>query len=354
MKWKALAAGATLLSTVLLSYAQTSAIDEKKFVVIEGMEQWITIKGNDRSNPAILFLHGGPGSPLSPYAKAIFKEWEREFVLVNWDQRGAGRSFGRNAPEELDEAYILAHPLNLGQMTNDGIALTEYLLRYLEKEKIILFGTSWGTALGASMASVRPDLYHAYLGHAQLVDPATDIIQVYHKTQQIALKQKDSTSVEMLRSLGPPPYQQARHLGQLLRIVKQYERANATPAPAVWWKLHPEYDNVQDESDRIQGDDYSFIYYAGHQPMGIQGMINSVDFMRDRWRFELPVYLIQGEKDLLTPLEITRSYFEKIDAPEKDLTVVPEAAHGFNQAIVDVAYNILVTKIQPSIRRKMD
>jgi hypothetical protein len=59
MKWKALAAGATLLSTVLLSYAQTSAIDEKKFVVIEGMEQWITIKGNDRSNPAILFLHGG-------------------------------------------------------------------------------------------------------------------------------------------------------------------------------------------------------------------------------------------------------------------------------------------------------
>lgn len=173
MKWKALAAGATLVSTVLFSYAQPSAIDEKKFVVIEGIEQWITIKGNDRSNPAILFLHGGPGSPLSPYAEAIFKEWEREFVLVNWDQRGAGRSFGRNALEELDEAYILAHPLNLGQMTNDGIALTEYLLSYLEKEKIILFGTSWGTALGASMASVRPELYHAYLGHAQLVDPAT-------------------------------------------------------------------------------------------------------------------------------------------------------------------------------------
>lgn len=76
--------------------------------------------------------------------------------------------------------------------------------------------------------------------------------------------------------------------------------------------------------------------------------------MKGRWRFELPVYLIQGEKDLLTLLEITRSYFEKIDAPEKDLRVVPEAAHGFNQAIVDVAYNILVTKIQPSIRREMD
>lgn len=354
MKWKMFAVGAALVLTAWLSHAQSHAIDEKKFVEIEGIAQWITIKGNGRSNPVILFLHGGPGSPLSPYAEAIFKDWEKDFILVHWDQRGTGKSFGRNAPRDFDEAYILTHPLELGQMTSDGIALTEYLLRHLEKEKIILFGTSWGSALGVNMAGERPDLYYAYLGHAQLVNPSEDIIHVYHKTEQVALQQNDSSAVEILRSLGPPPYHQAKHLGQLLRIVKQYERANATPAPAFWWKLHPEYDNEQDESDRLQGDDYSFIYYAGHQPMRIQGMINSVDFMRDRWRFELPVYLIQGEKDLLTPLEITRSYFEKIDAPEKDLRVIPEAAHGFNQAIIDAAYIILSTKIQPSIRSKTD
>ena len=78
----------SLISITLV--AQTNAIKEEKFITLGGIEQWVTIKGNDRANPVILFLHGGPGSVMTPYADAIYGSWEKEFTLVNWDQRGAG------------------------------------------------------------------------------------------------------------------------------------------------------------------------------------------------------------------------------------------------------------------------
>lgn len=349
MKRKRLLAGITFMCAFSFSNAQ-DILNEKSYIKAEGIEQWITIKGADRSSPAILILHGGPGSPISPFSEAIFRDWEKDFIMVNWDQRGTGKTFGRNSPSEVDEEYLLTHPLDLEQMTADGIAVSEYLCKYLGKKKIILFGTSWGSLLGVNMASKRPDLFYAYLGHSQLVQPAADIIQVYHKTHQIALERKDSTGVEILHSLGPPPYHQAKHLGQLLRVIKKYEQESAIPAPAFWWEIHPEYDNERDETHRYQGDDYSFIYYAGHQPLGIPGMIHATNLTNNKTHFEIPIYLIQGEKDLLTPLDITTPYFEQIEAPDKKLFVVPEAAHGFNQAVIDTAYAILSTKVLPAIR----
>ena len=130
-------------------------VSQENFVLINGIEQWVTIKGNP-TKPVILFLHGGPGSPLSPYAEKLYKDLEKDFVVVQWDQRGAGRTFGKTAPEELTPEYLNENPLSLEQMTNDGIAVTEYLLKHLGKQKIILFGTSWGSALGVKMASKRP------------------------------------------------------------------------------------------------------------------------------------------------------------------------------------------------------
>jgi len=352
MKWKIPLAGIIFILTVSFCNAQNAAIDEQKYIKVEGIEQWITIKGEDRSNPVIFLLHGGPGSPSSPFSEAIFGDWEKDFILVNWDQRGTGRTFGRSAPEEVDENYWIQNPLTLEQMTADGIAVSEYLCQYLRKDKIILFGTSWGSILGVKMAIKRSDLYHAYMGHAQLVNPSEDLIQVFHKTNQLAHERNDSTAIELLRSFGPPPYHQAKQLGQLLRIIKEYEYENSIPAPAYWWEIPPAYDNETDELHRYNGDDYSFLYYAGHKPLGIKGMNTAVNFMEDGRKFNIPVYLVQGEEDILTPLAITVKYFEKIEAPDKKLVVVPATAHGFNQPVIDAVYTLLSEKILPPIQNK--
>ena len=161
-------------------------INEERFIKINGIEQWVTIKG-DRSKPVVLFLHGGPGSPITPYADGVYGNWEKDFVLVQWDQRGTGRTYGRNAPEELTPEFLKSNPLTIGQMTADGVELAKYLIQYLGKEKMILFGTSWGSVLGVKMATAQPDLFYAYIGHSQIVDPSSAASVASRKSARVVV-----------------------------------------------------------------------------------------------------------------------------------------------------------------------
>ncbi len=313
-------------------------IHEDKFVPINGIEQWVTIHG-DPSKPAILFLHGGPGSPISPYATQLYKSWEKDFIIIHWDQRGTGRTFGRSAPEELSPAYLKANPLHIEQMVSDGVALSEYLLKRLAKKKLILFGTSWGSVLGIKLASQRPDLFYAYVGHSQIVDPSDDL-PLYRKVYQLAEKNGDSTSLKILKSLGLPPYPEARKVGQLFRIVKKYERSNSQPAPDSWFTLAPEYDNPADSQHQSDGDDYSFVNYVGDRALEVPSMRSGIHLAKEHTVFSIPIFFIQGEEDLLTPKEASRAYFDIIKAPTKKYYLLPQTAHGFNEAVLKMQYDI--------------
>lgn len=326
-------------------------INEEKFVSIGGIEQWVTIKGNDRSKPVILFLHGGPGSTMSPYDDTIYGKWEKDFILVQWDQRGAGRTYGRNAPKELNEDYWIENPLTVEQMTTDGIELSEYLIKYLGKQKIIIIGTSWGSILGVKMAIKRPELFHAYVGHSQLVNPSVDIINAYHMVRGMAEKSSDQESIDKLTSLGVPPYNTAKSMGQLFRVIKKYERQNSTPAPDSWWELSPEYNNEIDSKHRYNGDDYSFIHFVGHKKLEIKAMINTVNFMKDGLEFKIPVYFIHGKADITTTAKAVKGYFDKIKAPDREFFLLMDAGHGHNQSVVDKQYSVVKDEISPKIEK---
>lgn len=328
------------LSTTL-SIAQNNSIDEEKFISVGGIDQWVTIQGKDRSKPVILFIHGGPGSTMSQYNNVMYKKWENDFVLVNWDQRGAGRTYGRNIPERVDETYWIENPLTVKQMTQDGIAVAEYLIQHLNTEKIILVGTSWGSILGAEMALRNPELFYAYVGHAQFVNFSENLDYAYQTVYKMVKNSNDMDSLKKLQSLGKPPYPSAKSYGQLLRIVKNYEWKNSTPAPDAWFKPAPEYDNEIDNTHRYDGDDYSFVHFVGHGKLGIQSMVSDVDFNRTGTEFKIPVYLIQGENDILTSKEVNRPYFDKIVAPDKAYFLVTNAAHGHNLAVVEKQYEVV-------------
>ena len=330
--------------------AQTNSINEEKFITLGGIQQWITIKGDDSSKPIILFLHGGPGSVMSAYDNTIYGAWEKEFTLVQWDQRGAGRTFGKNAPAQVNENYWIENPLTVDQMTNDGIELSKYLIQRFRKQKIILIGTSWGSVMGATMALKAPALFYAYIGHSQIVNPAEGLVFSYHKVYAMAQAANDKESVDKLVALGLPPYEDAKNAGQLFRVIKKYERLHSIPAPANWWKLAPQYDNATDNKNREDGDDYSFINYMGHKKMGIKPMAATINFQENGLHFKLPVYLIQGEEDILTPKELTKLYFDKIKAPAKKIFLLPGAAHGHNQLVIDMQYKIIKTYILPLIK----
>src|ERR1700743_1873064 len=130
------------------------AVHEAGFVKMGAIEQWITIDGNDSANPVVLILHGGPSDALSPYADGIFAGWDKNFVMVQWDQRGSGRTYGTTG------AAIEA-TMHMSRMTQDGIDVSEYLTHHLHKKKIIIVGGSWGSILGVYLADTRPVLFYA-------------------------------------------------------------------------------------------------------------------------------------------------------------------------------------------------
>jgi pimeloyl-ACP methyl ester carboxylesterase len=315
-------------------------INEKGFVTINGLEQWITIKG-DRSKPVVVFLHGGPGSTFSPYADVLMKGWEKDYVLVHWDQRGAGKTYGKNAPAGAGLDYYKANPLTLDQLASDGIAVTEYVLKRVQQEKAILFGTSWGSMLGVRIATKRPDLFKAYIGHSQIVDFAGNDKKAYQRVLAMAQKANDKASLETLTSLGEPPYAAARKTGQFMRVIKKYERENSTPAPAHWFEPSAEYATEIDAQHREDGDDYSFLYFAGDKAMGITPMAASVNYLKDALTFKMPVYFIQGEADIITPKESTQEYFNKLTAPNKLYYLLSNTAHGFNEQVLETLSKVL-------------
>src|SRR5580693_659455 len=118
-----------------------NGIDEANYVQIGGLEQWITIRGEDRENPVLLLLHGGPGDATNPWGYAGFRTWLKYFTVVQWDQRGAGKTFGRNGA-------AVASTITIERMVQDGVELAELLSKKLQKEKIVLVGHSWGSILG--------------------------------------------------------------------------------------------------------------------------------------------------------------------------------------------------------------
>jgi len=313
-------------------------VNEERFILVNGIEMWVTIKG-ESSKPAILFLHGGPGSPISPYSDNLYKEFEKDFIIIQWDQRGTGKTFGHEAPEELTPDYLKANPLTIDQMVTDGILLTEYLLKYLGKQKLILFGTSWGTVLGVKMAAKRPDLFLAYVAHAQIVNPADDT-SLYNKVYKMAVESKDTASLAILNTIGKPPYKKAGNVGRLFRVVKKYERMHAEPPPEAWFTEAPEYNNDKDNQNRSDGDDYSFVNYVGDIGLGVQSMRSGINLEKENPVFAVPVFFIQGTEDLLTPAVVTKAYFDKITAPKKEYFLLPNTAHGFNLKVLETQFSI--------------
>ena len=306
-------------------------IAEERFVQIGGIEQWMTIRGDNCANPVVLIVHGGPGNPMTPYAEQLYGAWEKDFTLVQWDQRGAGRTFGRNKGS-ADET------LTVDRLTRDGLDVAEYASRRLGKQKLILKGGSWGSVLAVHMAKAKPELFSAYVGTSQLVSNPGNIVASYNAVLERARAAGDSKTVASIEALGAPPWKNPRNFGVLRRATRVYEGKTTDPAPATWWAKAPGYATPQAEAEYEAGEDHSFLQFVG---MENNGMLSTIDLPKLGTRFDIPVYLIQGTEDLVTTKEVTQTYFDSIVAPHKDLVLLERVGHDPNKAMVDAQYKVL-------------
>ena len=183
-------------ATAATTQAPTQRIDRMLFVPLGGIDQWISIRGENRAaNPVLLVVHGGPGEAQWPQAE-IYKPWEKSFTVVQWDQRGAGHTFGRYGTKTPD--------VTLDRIFKDGVELAEYLCRELGKKKIIVLGHSWGSLVATRMIQVLPDLFAAYIGTGQATSWMALVNTQYDLLLAKARKDGNQATVKELEATGRP------------------------------------------------------------------------------------------------------------------------------------------------------
>jgi pimeloyl-ACP methyl ester carboxylesterase len=326
--------------------AEKRALREHEYIPIGEIDQWLTIDGASCANPVILFVHGGPGNPLSPFVDELYGEWQKSFTIATWDQRLSGRTYARNEPiAEVTEERVAATQLTIARLVADGIEVAEYLQLRLGKRKLILTGGSWGSVLAVHMAHERPDLFYACVGVSQLVNERDNLVASYAATLDQAKRRQDAPSIATLESLGPPPWTNPRNFGRMRRIIRVYETEASTPAPAL--KVAAEYASDADRAAYTAGEELSFVKYVG---LAGDGMAADVDLPALGTKYQLPMYLLQGEADLLTRPNIARAWFDSLRAPRKKLVMVPRAGHDPNFAMIDAHFRLIRDEVLPLVK----
>lgn len=289
-------------------------IVEERFVRIGGIDQWISIRGENRNNPVLLVLHGGPGSCYSIFTPHL-RPWEKHFTIVQWDQRGAGRTLARTGSCGSGE-------ISFKQLTSDAIEITEYLRARVHQDKVFLLASSIGSAFGLQVALNRPDMFYAYIGtdqnvgmvrgreenHRQLLDRlrACGMTSGIRTVERIGADAthwtpRDFTTIAQCTMKSDPS-----GFRRTIKLLKD----------AVWfapgWKL-------RDIRAFVKGMHFS-----------LERMLPEI-VRYDAWAlgtcFDLPVFLFQGEDDVLTLTAEAQTYFADIKAPAKRMELISDAGH---------------------------
>jgi proline iminopeptidase len=301
--------GLFLLAGSVQTGSSAQRIEEAAFITIGGIEQWVTTRGDDRGHPVLLLLHGGPGDVQSPFV-STYAPYEKDFVLVQWDQRGAGRTFLKNGAAGVRRETLIA----------DAIDLAGQLHNRFSRAPLILFGHSWGTIIATGMAQQRPDLIAAYVGTGQVSSWAGTVQFQFDFLKQRYKENGDTAALADLEAIGKPDPKNVKQYFGFSRPIRQNMNASDTAWLTGLRKAYSANGETEGMVKTI-GDGMSA---SGSALIGasVEG-----DLSATATSFKIPYYVIQGRHDLFTPTTLVEAYFAKISAPKKRLIIIEDAGH---------------------------
>jgi pimeloyl-ACP methyl ester carboxylesterase len=288
---------------------RTPAIHERNSIAslerirIGGVDQYILIRGNDASLPVLLFLHGGPGMPAMYVAHAFQGELEKEFVVVQWDRRGAGKSYREDVTSTLTSEQLVA----------DTVEVTNRVRARFHADRIYLVGHSWGSYLGMLVIARHPELYQAYVGIGQLArsSPIAGIQDEF--IRRSATRMGDQKAIQELEEKGGSVRETL-----LFKFGGELHNAESYLPLLLTGLAAPEY-SLRDARNIPKG---VSLYTKHFVYNSISGEL--MDAITD---VQVPVYFFTGRYDYTDPFALTEQYFSRIHAPEKHMVWFEESAH---------------------------
>jgi pimeloyl-ACP methyl ester carboxylesterase len=288
------------------------AIAALERVTLGGAEQTILLRGQDRRNPALLFVHGGPGFGQLPLARTYSDQLEAHFVVVHWDQRGAGASCPGTDFAALTREQIVA----------DALELSEALAaRFGGGGKVFLLGHSWGSVVGALAVQQRPELFHAYVGLGQLVNGPRNEELSYRFVREEAERRGDAEALAELSRIRPP-YPTLEELGTQRRWLNAYrgsihdmERAQRALPAALFGREYT-------LATRLR------FFPCFERSLGpLWGSLDGFDAVTQIPRLDVPVYFFTGRHDWNTPFPLVEEWAATLEAPQVEIVWFDGAGH---------------------------
>ncbi|MEJ2703429.1 MAG: alpha/beta hydrolase [Sedimentisphaerales bacterium] len=293
---------------------EPTGIESLEKVTLDGVDQWILVRAEDRSNPVLLWLHGGPGSPTMPLASQHDRELVKHFVVVHWDQRGAGKSYSPDIPQSA---------MVVDQFVSDTYELTQMLAGRFDVPKIYLVGHSWGSQVGMLTVARHPDSYYAFIAVGQFVYSVAGDAVGYQFALNQAASEENEKALEELEAIGPPPWTTAKQRATNARWIDAFGGTGRQFVTADYFREivnSPEY-TLWDLFDYLRG-----MLFSGNALLA-NGEYNRVNLFEQAPKVDVPVHFFQGRYDYSTPGEVVERYYETLDAPQKSLVWFEQSAH---------------------------
>ena len=346
--------------TTTYAVRDPKGIEELKMVKIGGVDQWLHIRGRNRNNPVLLWLHGGPGSAvIGNGGDAVLRPWEDYFTVVLWDQRQTGKIY---YPEK-DEI----EPLTVKQFIEDTEELIQYLRNYLDKDKLFILGASWGTLLGIHMVKRHPNWLYAYIGVGQVVNTMDTERALYERLLGHAKEQNENVLIAKLESIIPKldleyPEREKSITENSSFIRRELSRlAGETlmrnlffdDALNMWNfnQLISPHLTLTDISNSIIGDKPALF----RPPYTFTRDFYNIDLINDVGSsFEVPVFFFTGSHDWQTSVSLSDQWFSQINAPYKELIHFDESSHFVVNEEPGKFLITLVNKVLPFSQSEID
>lgn len=302
-------------------------------VTLNGSQQWITMRGKNINNPVLLYLGiGGPGAGGFPANRTSLAPLEDQFVVVNWDQPGTGKSY--NARPIVT--------LTVQQVVNDARALTELLRARFHQDKIYVMGLSWGTIVGTKLVQQYPHLFYAYLGMGQMVNTTENDRMGYELALKITTERGDIRTANRLRAYGPPPYVgDGMALKYALYNNILFDSMGNARLEFVLL-LVPQLAQEYGLWDRVNFDRGLIQSYAVLYPQ-----LRDLDFTTQAAKIDVPMFFLHGRNDVNAVSSLVERYYNGLHAPYKELIWL-DSGHGAGPAeIQDALVNHVLVQAPP-------
>ncbi|WP_338472506.1 alpha/beta hydrolase [Niallia sp. XMNu-256] len=283
-------------------------------VEINGSEQWIYVRTKNEDNPILLFLHGGPGAAQIYCVDRYFEKLEDDFIVVDWDQRGSGKSYNKKFSKRN---------LTIHQYVEDIKVLSQRLIERFNKKKIFLVGHSWGTIIGLLAVEKYPELFQYYMGIGQVVHMIEGEIRGYEFALKQAKFHHHRSNYQTLLRLGSPPYSSLYKTAQFRKVLDQYGGFRYQKTTSVWDDIK---EMIASEHYRVI-DIYRWLKGINDLTKHFRNEIVKINLKEQVKKVEIPVYFVMGKYDYITPCSLAEEYIDVIDSPYKKLIVVENTAH---------------------------